>query len=131
MRTRNALATLLAPLVLGQALLAQEPGVDSPHWPGFRGWHARGVAEGVPAPTEWDVDSGKNVLWRTPVAGLAHSSPVLWGERVFVTTAVRLEGDAGSVLVRSDSGVTPGTQIALEAQSPVFVSHDAGLKEAR
>jgi hypothetical protein len=40
------------------------------------------------------VPSGKNVLWKTPIPGLAHSSPVVWSGKVFVTTAVRKEKEA-------------------------------------
>lgn len=58
------------------------------NWPSFRGPAARGVAESHALPTEWDVKSGKNILWKTPIDGLGHSSPVVWGDRVFVTTAV-------------------------------------------
>ncbi len=58
------------------------------NWPSFRGAGARGIAEGHRTPTEWDVETGQNVLWRTPIPGLGHSSPILWGDRVYVTTAV-------------------------------------------
>jgi len=37
------------------------------------------------------METGENILWKTPIAGLAHSSPVVWGDRVFVTTAVNAE----------------------------------------
>lgn len=94
MRTRSMVFILAAAASLTLGARAQEPGVDSPHWPGFRGWHARGVSEGPATPIEWDVPGGRNVLWRSPVPGLGHSSPVLWEDRVFVTTAVRLGGDA-------------------------------------
>jgi outer membrane protein assembly factor BamB len=57
-------------------------------WPSFRGPEASGVADGQHLPDQWDATSGKNILWRTPVPGLAHSSPVVWGPLVFVTTAV-------------------------------------------
>ncbi|PYR76317.1 MAG: hypothetical protein DMF86_12695 [Acidobacteria bacterium] len=57
-------------------------------WPSFRGPHASGVAEGQRLPDRWDGTTGENVLWRTPIPGLAHSSPVVWGDRVFVTSAV-------------------------------------------
>jgi len=56
-------------------------------WPSFRGPQARGIADGFATPTRWDVASGKNILWKTPIPGLAHSSPVVCGNRVFVTTA--------------------------------------------
>jgi outer membrane protein assembly factor BamB len=57
-------------------------------WPSFRGPHASGVADGQFPPATWDVPTGRNVRWRTPIPGLAHSSPIVWGDRVFVTTAV-------------------------------------------
>jgi outer membrane protein assembly factor BamB len=56
-------------------------------WPSFRGPAASGVAEGQHLPDRWD-GKGQNVLWRTPIPGLAHSSPIVWGNRIFVTTAV-------------------------------------------
>lgn len=58
------------------------------NWPSFRGPGARGVAEGYATPTEWNVESSENIRWQSPIPGLAHSSPVVWGDRLFVTTAV-------------------------------------------
>jgi outer membrane protein assembly factor BamB len=57
-------------------------------WPSFRGAHASGVAEHQNLPDRWDGASGQNILWRTPIPGLAHSSPIVWGDRIFVTTAI-------------------------------------------
>jgi outer membrane protein assembly factor BamB/protein tyrosine phosphatase (PTP) superfamily phosphohydrolase (DUF442 family) len=57
-------------------------------WPSFRGPNASGVAEAQNLPDKWDAKTGENILWRTPIAGLAHSSPVVWGNRVYVTSAV-------------------------------------------
>ena len=58
------------------------------HWPAFRGVNATGVAEGFSTPTVWDIESGKNVAWKTAIPGLGHSCPVVWEDRVFVTTAI-------------------------------------------
>ena len=58
------------------------------NWPQFRGPNATGVAEGPGRPVKWDASSSLNVRWKTPIPGLAHSSPVVWGNKVFVTTAV-------------------------------------------
>ena len=63
------------------------------NWPQFRGPSATGVADGQHPPTTWDVKAGTNVRWKTPIPGLGHSCPVVWGDRVFVTTAVS-SGDA-------------------------------------
>ena len=64
-----------------------------PHWPSFRGRRAAGVADGPATPTRWNVEEGENVAWRTPVPGLGLSSPVIWGDRIFVTTAVSEKGE--------------------------------------
>ena len=65
--------------------------VHAQNWPQFRGAGAQGIAEGKVAPTTWDVTKMTGVRWKTPIPGLAHSSPVIWGERVFLTTAVSSE----------------------------------------
>jgi outer membrane protein assembly factor BamB/protein tyrosine phosphatase (PTP) superfamily phosphohydrolase (DUF442 family) len=57
-------------------------------WPSFRGPQASGVAEGQNLPDQWNAKTGENILWHTKIPGLAHSSPVVWGNRVFVTSAV-------------------------------------------
>ncbi|HZU37147.1 MAG TPA: ankyrin repeat domain-containing protein, partial [Gemmataceae bacterium] len=58
------------------------------NWPSFRGAHASGVADGQAPPTVWDPKMGRGIRWKTPIPGLAHSSPIVWGDKVFVTTAV-------------------------------------------
>src|SRR3712207_6643658 len=58
------------------------------NWPQFRGPSAAGVAAGRATPTAWDATKSQNVLWKTPIPGLGHSSPVVWGDKIFVTTAV-------------------------------------------
>ena len=63
------------------------------NWPAFRGANAAGVGGGAP-PLQWDVAKKQNVAWKTAVPGLAHSSPIVWGDRVYVTTAVASSGKA-------------------------------------
>jgi hypothetical protein len=58
------------------------------NWPSFRGPGATGVLDTAGIPVSWDVETKRNIAWRTPIAGLAHSSPIVWGNRIFVTTAV-------------------------------------------
>ncbi len=92
--------TLVALLLGGLGVLAiglgaaadPKPGVD---WPSFRGIRGAGVAEGHPTPTTWDVPGGRGVQWKTPVSGLGHSSPVIWGRQLCVTTARSGKADAG------------------------------------
>ncbi len=73
--------------------MTQAAASDSVHWPAFRGFQARGVSEGKPTPAEFNIESGFNVRWRTEIPGLAHSAPIVWGERVYVTTAAK-DGEA-------------------------------------
>ena len=63
-------------------------------WPSFRGPNASGVADGQQLPDRWDAKTGENILWRTPIPGLAHSSPIVWGDRVFVTSAISSKAGA-------------------------------------
>jgi outer membrane protein assembly factor BamB len=68
------------------------PGVD---WPAFRGIQGAGTADGFPTATSWSVPDKKGVVWSIAVAGLGHSSPVIWGDRLCVTTAISGQADAG------------------------------------
>jgi PQQ-like domain/Ankyrin repeats (many copies)/Domain of unknown function (DUF3471) len=63
------------------------------NWPSFRGDATAGNGDGQRAVTEWDVASGKNVKWKTPIPGIANSSPIVWGNRVFITSAFSKTGD--------------------------------------
>src|SRR5436190_14615168 len=83
------------------------PSAAEDNWPQYRGPQASGVATNKAAPTTWNVETGENVRWQTPIAGLAHSSPIIWGDRVYVATAVKpgradlkvgLYGDIASVM---------------------------------
>jgi outer membrane protein assembly factor BamB len=57
-------------------------------WPSFRGPGASGISERQNLPDRWNGKSGENIIWRTPIPGLAHSSPIVWGNRIFVTSAI-------------------------------------------
>jgi outer membrane protein assembly factor BamB len=57
-------------------------------WPQFRGPSASGIGDGSNPPVHWDVVKGTNIAWSTAIPGLSVSSPVIWGDQVFVTTAV-------------------------------------------
>jgi outer membrane protein assembly factor BamB len=63
------------------------PEASDSNWPAFRGAGAKGVADGFPLPENW------RVLWQSPVPGLGHSSPTIWGNRVYVATAVSEGGE--------------------------------------
>ncbi len=64
------------------------------NWPQFRGPNASGVADGKPLPVSWDGAKGTNVRWKTPIPGVAVSSPIVWGDKLFVTTAISSDPNA-------------------------------------
>lgn len=57
-------------------------------WSMYRGNYASGVLDHANLPETWDADSGENIAWKTEIPGLGHSCPVVWGDNVFVNTAV-------------------------------------------
>jgi outer membrane protein assembly factor BamB len=92
---RSFLATSLMAL---PAVSLASASKSEQNWPGFRGPGSRGIADGYPTRAAWNADSdmGKpsGILWRTEIPGLGHSSPIIWGDRIYVATAVRLSGKA-------------------------------------
>jgi len=96
---RSFLATSLMALPSLKALsaISRAPKADQ-NWPEFRGPGARGVANGYPTRASWNVDSSScktsGLLWRIDVPGLSHSSPIIWGDQLFIATVVKLSGKA-------------------------------------
>ena len=86
----SGLTAVLLTFAVSQPL-AQRPG---DRWPSFRGPAASGVGEGVRLPDGWDIKKARNVRWTAVLPGLAHSSPIVWGDRVFVTTAISSQAGA-------------------------------------
>jgi len=60
-----------------------------PGWPQWRGPSGQGVSEEKNLPSEWTA--ARNIKWKTAIPGRGHSSPIVWGNRIFVTTAVEGE----------------------------------------
>jgi outer membrane protein assembly factor BamB len=86
-----AAETTPPPSMLPPGKIARQVGPRN--WPSFRGDGSAGNGDGQRAITDWDVATGKNVKWKTPIPGVATSSPIVWGNRVFATTAVSSAGD--------------------------------------
>ncbi len=63
-------------------------GIITKHWPSFRGVNASGVAHSVNAPVRWNAEKSENIKWKAAIPGLSHASPIVWDDRVFITTAI-------------------------------------------
>lgn len=70
------------------AVIAKGTTAPPANWPSFRGPNGTGVVEGQNPPVAFDGKSMQNVQWKTEIPGLGHSCPVVWGNRVFITTAI-------------------------------------------
>jgi outer membrane protein assembly factor BamB len=76
-------------------------------WPMYRGNLASGILDGADLPDQWDVQTGEHIKWKINIPGLGLSCPVIWGNRLFLTTAIGaadrdglktgIYGDIGSV----------------------------------
>ena len=80
--TGVCLALLLA---AAPCVPVQAQRTDQAHWPHWRGPFFNGMARGD-APTVWSDTS--NIKWKTNIPGRGHSTPVIWGDKIFLTTAI-------------------------------------------
>lgn len=69
------------------------------NWPQWRGPAGQGISTEKNLPTSWTAT--KNIKWKTPIEGLGHSSPIVWGKKIFLTTALD-----GEVIPGRTPGVT-------------------------
>src|SRR6266851_3726651 len=72
--------------------------VAAEEWPGWRGPRGDGTSNERNVPLSWSKT--ENVRWKTPIPGIGHSSPIIWGDRVFVTSC--LEPDEKRLLLCLD-----------------------------
>ena len=76
-------------------------------WSQWRGPLATGVAPGANPPVEWSEK--KNIRWKVAIPGRGFSSPIIWKDRIFLTTTIKSEKDVGEEKVK-----------AIEAETPAF-----------
>jgi outer membrane protein assembly factor BamB len=74
---------------LGLALLLLTAAARAEEWPGWRGPRGDGTSEETAIPVHWSAT--ENVVWKAAIPGTGHSSPVVWGDRVFLTACIEKE----------------------------------------
>jgi len=85
----SRLSSLTAGIVLAVSLLPSAAATtDSPehNWPQWRGPTGNGVALHGNPPTEWSEE--KNIKWKVAIPGAGHATPIIWGDKIFVLTAI-------------------------------------------
>jgi outer membrane protein assembly factor BamB len=86
-RPHSIRTPFLAILLLTLVATVTTFSAENDNWPSFRGANALPIAEDdARLPSTWSAT--ENVVWKTPVDGLGWSSPVIWGNRIFLTTVV-------------------------------------------
>ncbi|HUS87110.1 MAG TPA: PQQ-binding-like beta-propeller repeat protein [Bacteroidales bacterium] len=102
---------------------------DGINYPFLRGPGSRGVIEDTGYPREWDGHSGSNIVWKTEVPKSGFSSPVIWGDKLFITGADN-EGAEVYCYNKQTGALTwraPATNIPGEPAEPPETSEDTGL----
>jgi outer membrane protein assembly factor BamB len=105
------------------------PKPDKKDFPFFRGQDSRGIAGGSGYPTEWDGAAGTNIDWKTEIPKKGQSSPVIWGDKIFITGAQDMncevyciDKNSGKILWTASASGIPGEPVELPK-----VDRDAGI----
>jgi outer membrane protein assembly factor BamB len=88
------------------------------NWPQYRGPHANGqsAAQGLPV----TFSEAENVLWKTPVHGKAWSSPVVWDQQIWMTTATKDGKELGAVCIDAGTGKILHDVVVFQIAKPQF-----------
>ncbi len=90
--------TIVTSLALAFSLLA----ATAENWPSFRGPTRQGISMERDVPLNWSTDS--NIVWKTEIPGKGWSSPVVWGDRIFVTSTLANDTKCHVICVDRKSG---------------------------
>lgn len=86
MKCFGRIALVFSLLLATSLLAATARATGGANWPQWRGPSGQGISNEKDLPNEWSPT--KNIKWKTAIAGRGHSSPIVWGNRIFLTTAV-------------------------------------------
>jgi outer membrane protein assembly factor BamB len=94
-KTRLVVPSLILTLSLVRAV-----SLSAENWPQFRGPDGRGISTETAVPFEWSASTNKNIAWKTPIPGRGLSEPIVWGDRIFMTTAIEGAAVAGAAAIK-------------------------------
>ncbi|MFA5819012.1 MAG: PQQ-binding-like beta-propeller repeat protein [Bacteroidales bacterium] len=105
------------------------PKPDKTNFPFFRGQDSRGIAGGSGYPTEWDGIAGKNIEWKIEIPKQGQSSPVIWGDKIFITGAKDKECEVYCINKKTGDILWIGSASNIPGEPTVLpkVDQDAGL----
>ncbi|MEO6723720.1 MAG: PQQ-binding-like beta-propeller repeat protein [Blastocatellia bacterium] len=118
MKRMMAVCLLLFAAGISARFVASSAAVED-HWPQWRGPFFNGVARGS-APTEWSET--KNIKWKMQIAGRGFSTPIVWGNKIFLTTAMPTGKIDNQVVVAGDAQRTnPNSGVGTGAEQKFMV----------
>ena len=121
----SALATLIAAAVIGTALTAAD---GDRYWPQWRGPNGTGVSKLAKPPTTWSETS--HVRWKKEIPGRGAGTPVIWGDLVFISTAVPV--GVSEAEAHAARGTAPGhAQVRRDGPEPQGRPRGLGARRAR
>jgi outer membrane protein assembly factor BamB len=95
------LKLLFVALALG--FVSVQPAM-SEDWPQWRGPRGDGTTKEKGIPVRWDIETGENIVWKTELPGKGHSSPIVWKDRIFITTCIEAEQQRELICLDTQTG---------------------------
>lgn len=92
---------------------------EEPYWNQFRGPHADGTSKATGLPVKWSEK--ENIVWKTPIHGRAWSSPVVWKDQVWVTTATKDGKELGVACVDFNNGKILHDKKIFDVEKPQYI----------
>ncbi len=106
------------------------PGVPRPNWPHWRGPDANGNAGKADPPIKWDAQT--NIKWKAPLAGQGSATPIVWGDQVFVVTAIKTDRVADAKdIVKVDPSLVRKTNPPMHYYQFVVLAFDRDTGKLR
>jgi len=105
------------------------PKPDKSNFPFFRGQDSRGIAGGTGYPTDWNGVEGRNIYWKIQIPKPGKSSPVIWGDKIFLTGAQGMECEVYCIKKKTGDILWTGSASNIPGEPAVLpkMDRDAGL----
>ena len=94
-KSLRLLHSAILSLILSFSYSLNSQVIPERQWPGYRGYMASGILDNANLPASFDFQKMINIRWKTELPGLGLSSPVIWGDKLFITTAVSKSDNQG------------------------------------
>lgn len=102
-------------LLCSLLLMIPAGSAEAENWPGWRGPRGDGSSTDASLPTIWNGETGQNIVWKAPLAASGHSSPIVWGDRVFVVGCDEASEDRVLLSIDRATGKTVWQRTVLHA----------------